>query len=46
MGSFLDESVGGTSLYQKTLSCPSIIRHVVHFEVEFTSLPNAHGVSP
>ena len=31
------KSVGGASLYQKIPSCPSIICHVVRFEVEFTS---------
>jgi len=32
------KSVGGASLYQKIPSCPSMICHVVHFEVEFTSV--------
>jgi hypothetical protein len=37
------KSVGGASLYQKIPSCPSMICHVVHFEVEFT--PSSSTVS-
>ena len=34
-GLLSDMSVGRASLYQKIPSCPHILSHMVHFEVEF-----------